>query len=173
MRDILLRFSLIFAAIIFATSAGCDEKPLAVALNSDVVKGWSYAALASATFESGQSPAPSPAPTPSPGGVCSNCNGTGKVGDGRVFAPCAECGGDGKTQEVLQGCTCEDCKCDPCLCPAQSLTSAPAGLSDCVGGVCRLPKASSGDCPGGVCASPPGAPRAPARLLPRLRLFRR
>lgn len=29
-------------------------------------------------------------------GKCDNCNGTGKVGDGRVEFPCEKCGGDGK-----------------------------------------------------------------------------
>jgi len=35
-----------------------------------------------------------PAPTPD-AGECSNCNGTGKIGDGKIVMPCGECGGDG------------------------------------------------------------------------------
>lgn len=35
---------------------------------------------------------PQPSPTP---GKCSNCGGTGRVGDGRVSAVCKSCGGDG------------------------------------------------------------------------------
>jgi hypothetical protein len=35
-----------------------------------------------------------PAPTPD-AGRCDNCNGTGKIGDGRIVMPCPECGGDG------------------------------------------------------------------------------
>jgi hypothetical protein len=35
-----------------------------------------------------------PAPTPD-AGRCENCNGTGKIGDGRIVLPCGECGGDG------------------------------------------------------------------------------
>ena len=35
-----------------------------------------------------------PAPTPD-AGKCENCNGTGKIGDGRIVLPCGECGGDG------------------------------------------------------------------------------
>jgi hypothetical protein len=35
-----------------------------------------------------------PAPTPD-SGRCDNCNGTGKIGDGRIVMPCPECGGDG------------------------------------------------------------------------------
>lgn len=38
---------------------------------------------------------PTPAPTPATA-VCDNCNGTGKVGDGKVFVICPECGGSGK-----------------------------------------------------------------------------
>lgn len=36
-------------------------------------------------------------PTPAPSGKCENCGGTGKVGDGTVFVPCAVCDGDGYT----------------------------------------------------------------------------
>ncbi len=37
------------------------------------------------------------APPPAvPSGKCGNCNGTGKVGDGRVSFPCEKCGGDGE-----------------------------------------------------------------------------
>jgi hypothetical protein len=38
--------------------------------------------------------APTPVP-PAPGGTCSNCDGRGYVGDGRVRVPCQPCGGDG------------------------------------------------------------------------------
>jgi hypothetical protein len=31
------------------------------------------------------------------GDTCDNCGGTGKVGDGTVFVPCAACDGTGKT----------------------------------------------------------------------------
>ncbi len=36
-----------------------------------------------------------PEPSPSPSGKCTNCGGTGRVGDGRVSAVCKACGGDG------------------------------------------------------------------------------
>lgn len=154
--DISLRFALLLAVVLSAS--GCDKEPLAVALNSDVVKGWSYATIASATFDQPSSPAPAPAPNP--GGKCETCNGTGKVGDGRVFTVCQDCGGDG-IAEALQvrspDCACDDCKCEDCKCSK----------------VLSLPGATAlGDCPGGVCSSP-GAPRAPVRIMPRLRLFRR
>jgi len=36
-----------------------------------------------------------PAPTPD-AGRCENCNGTGKIGDGRIVMTCPECNGTGK-----------------------------------------------------------------------------
>lgn len=39
-----------------------------------------------------------PAPEPV-GDTCENCNGTGKVGDGRVFVKCPECDGTGKRKK--------------------------------------------------------------------------
>lgn len=42
---------------------------------------------------------------PAPGGPtkCDNCNGTGKLGDGRVFTPCPVCGGDGVIEAGKSG----------------------------------------------------------------------
>lgn len=39
---------------------------------------------------------PSPQPGPQPGGICENCNGRGKVGDGTVMVTCAVCNGTGR-----------------------------------------------------------------------------
>ena len=41
---------------------------------------------------------PEPAPQPV-GDKCENCNGTGKVGDGRVFVKCPVCDGTGKRKK--------------------------------------------------------------------------
>lgn len=38
-----------------------------------------------------------------PEGVCENCRGTGKIGDGRVVYDCPACGGDGMKE-------CVECK---------------------------------------------------------------
>lgn len=49
-------------------------------------------AFAGVQPDSPNPPTPEPAPNP---GKCIVCNGTGKVGDGRVFVDCGTCGGDG------------------------------------------------------------------------------
>jgi hypothetical protein len=71
-------------------------------------------------------PSPQPDPKPAPG-KCPVCNGTGKVGDGRIFVDCGTCGGDGVV-EAGSACKCgpdckcattpnnPDCKCDKCAC---------------------------------------------------------
>jgi len=41
-------------------------------------------------------PVPTPAPLPTPSGICDNCNGVGKVGDGTVMLTCPVCNGTGK-----------------------------------------------------------------------------
>lgn len=35
-------------------------------------------------------------PSQPPSGICQNCNGTGKIGDGRIEHQCPECKGTGK-----------------------------------------------------------------------------
>lgn len=37
-----------------------------------------------------------PAPPPAPAGKCTNCLGTGKIGDGRIVFDCPACKGTGK-----------------------------------------------------------------------------
>lgn len=49
---------------------------------------------------------PTPAPLPAPDGKCKACNGTGRLGDGRVWTVCQSCGGDG-----IVGAACKDGKC--------------------------------------------------------------
>jgi DnaJ-class molecular chaperone len=41
-----------------------------------------------------------PAPTPD-SDRCENCNGTGKIGDGRIVMPCPECNGTGKAAKSV------------------------------------------------------------------------
>lgn len=58
-------------------------------------------------------PAPSPAPKPPKPAVCENCNGTGKVGDGRVSVVCPVCRGSGKPIVSVLVPGCPDGKCKP------------------------------------------------------------
>jgi hypothetical protein len=46
---------------------------------------------------------PAPSPTPIVPGLCSNCRGTGKIGDGTVMVPCPVCGGDGVMNQGPSG----------------------------------------------------------------------
>lgn len=41
-----------------------------------------------------------PAPKPD-AGRCENCNGTGKIGDGRIVMTCPECNGTGKPSKSV------------------------------------------------------------------------
>jgi hypothetical protein len=77
--------------VLLLVLVGCTPKPVP----EDFIPGITVAVgVAEATNST-----PAPAPQPKPG-VCPNCNGTGKVGDGTIMVPCAECGGDGKIEGV-------------------------------------------------------------------------
>lgn len=58
-------------------------------------------------------------------GICPDCDGSGKVGDGRVFTECLHCGGDGKLDTNLQG---DDC-------PEKLNQKIGGGISRSTGGV--------------------------------------
>lgn len=71
-------------------------------------------------IDQGDSGGPDEPPGP-PGEVCSNCDGTGRVGDGNgASSVCPVCNGSGKGSLPPQAstkCPCGgDCKCDPCDC---------------------------------------------------------
>lgn len=57
------------------------------------LEGWSYAISGLAIMDN-RTPNVEPDEEDSKG-ECSTCNGTGRVGDGRVFVECLDCGGDG------------------------------------------------------------------------------
>ncbi len=59
-------------------------------------KAEAAAVLAAEIELGGKSPAPVPTPTPS--GKCSNCNGTGRLGDGTINVKCPVCDGTGEVQ---------------------------------------------------------------------------
>jgi hypothetical protein len=59
-----------------------------------------FRATAAAVLTAGTESVPKPEPKPEPG-VCQNCNGKGKLGDGTISVPCPVCGGDGRTDNEL------------------------------------------------------------------------
>jgi len=88
MGDDMIKRALL-ALVLCVTFVGCDKAapgPLPVA----VADGWAWAMVGAASLEAAE-----PRPKPVPGSPCSTCNGTGKVGDGRVAVECQDCGGDG------------------------------------------------------------------------------
>ncbi len=48
-------------------------------------------------------------PTPAPSDVCGNCDGTGKIGDGRIVLECPACKGTGKKPKTAPTCTTGTC----------------------------------------------------------------
>ncbi|WP_425618060.1 hypothetical protein NA78x_001753 [Anatilimnocola sp. NA78] len=107
--------SLLLGAMCLIPLAGCSAD--ALGSQEDYTAKWS--ALAAAQ----QLQAPNVIPdTPVKPGICSNCNGKGRLGDGVVSVPCPACGGDGKVgndpgpgaalpTSTESNCTCEDCGC--------------------------------------------------------------
>lgn len=168
-----------FLALLVAC-VGCDEwkpsKPLPLAQ----VDGWCAAMAGVAAFDNGDS---QPAPVPKPEGKCDTCGGTGKVGDGRVFVDCMECGGDGVLGSAGPlcctagaDCSCDDCTCGPsCSCSSQAVQEvekAPVVMRQvCSGGVCRLVpveasnQAVSQSCSSGSCSTSVRYRTGPLRRL--------
>lgn len=85
-------------------------------------KGWGWSMVATATHGKVIKPA---TPVKPAGDVCQTCNGTGKVGDGRVFQTCRDCDGTGKPKKNLPA-------------PVAVLPSSQAPV--CVGGACYYPQ---------------------------------
>lgn len=76
--------SFVILAVLAVTAPGVDRARLA-------------ADMAYAVVTVAAAPAPSPSPSPTPAtDACPECNGTGKLGDGRVFVTCPDCNGTGK-----------------------------------------------------------------------------
>jgi hypothetical protein len=73
-----------------------------------------------------------PTPAPQPGDKCANCNGVGRVSDGRVSVECPVCDGTGKPKKSA---------------PASPPPAAPikkASVSPCPNGTCQWPTRSIG-----------------------------
>ena len=76
--------SFVILAVLAVTAPGVDRARLA-------------ADMAYAVVTVAAAPAPSPSPSPTPAtDACPECNGTGKLGDGRVYVTCPDCNGTGK-----------------------------------------------------------------------------
>jgi DnaJ-class molecular chaperone len=90
-------------------TCGCAQPPLHTgdaAITADL-------ACETAHMLIGLKNAPPPAPAPV-SDKCENCNGTGRVGDGRVSVTCPVCKGSGKPiKSVLVPRDCPDGKCRP------------------------------------------------------------
>lgn len=76
--------SLILLAML---AVGCESS--APISDSSRLDGWAYAMSGAATWDR------TAGPDEDASGKCATCNGTGRVGDGRVFSECLDCGGDG------------------------------------------------------------------------------
>lgn len=95
---------------------GCDE--VACGSQEDFTPKWSALAASQTLAVDPATPV-----TPVKPGICSNCNGKGKVGDGTIMLPCTVCGGDGRIEAVSAtnqcanpDCNCENCKGKDCTC---------------------------------------------------------
>jgi len=86
-------------------------------------KGWGWSMVATAT--QGKVIAKPPGPVKPVGDTCQTCQGTGKVGDGRVFQTCKDCDGTGKTRKGQSA-------------PVAILP--PNQSPVCVGGTCYYPQ---------------------------------
>jgi len=71
--------------ILIAATVVCAS---ALLLHAESVEGWLYSRAGVAVYLPDES-------QPAPSGKCETCNGTGRVGDGRVDVACQDCGGDG------------------------------------------------------------------------------
>lgn len=82
------------------------------AVSHNDVEGYLYSRAGVAIMQPDQA-----VPQPAPSGKCETCNGTGRVGDGRVSVVCQDCGGDGIASTgspisfVVQDVVCEDGVC--------------------------------------------------------------
>lgn len=72
---------------------GCES----ITIDENDSKAKAILIIAASSFKSD---APDNQPTPDINDSCPTCNGTGKVGDGRIFAKCLDCDGTGKVKDV-------------------------------------------------------------------------
>lgn len=94
MNEFMTRLIVVLMLLLFVVCMGCNSTTAIPAPGTHTPLIASVAGLVTA---SDGTPAPNPPTPPVPSGVCDNCKGTGKLGDGTVSVPCPVCGGDGRT----------------------------------------------------------------------------
>lgn len=91
MKSITEIIAAIIVALVAAAPVSCSRD------NREASSDYRYKAAAIVVAKPSE-PTPSPQPVD---GVCDNCKGTGKLGDGTVVRNCPVCGGDGRTDNEL------------------------------------------------------------------------
>lgn len=81
-----------FMAVMVVVAVGCDI-PVSVSQDVDAAITAELACEASLAVVSLRN---KPSPDKPASGQCDNCNGTGKIGDGRIVMVCPSCNGTGK-----------------------------------------------------------------------------
>lgn len=84
-----------FMAFMVVAVVGC-ELPVAVPHDVDAAITAELACESALAVLSSKTP---PVPDKPVSGKCDNCNGTGKIGDGRIVMVCPSCNGTGKKTE--------------------------------------------------------------------------
>lgn len=84
------RFVIVFSIVMVGCVASLPADP---GISADLA---TEAARMVLVLRQGLPPAPD-----APAGQCENCNGTGKIGDGRIVMKCPVCDGTGKAAESV------------------------------------------------------------------------
>ena len=92
--------------IVALVLAGCRPTITYPAVSADLACETAYAVLRLRSQIA-------PTPTPPKSDKCANCDGTGKIGDGRIVVTCPVCGGTGKKVQSVLVRPCPDGKCRP------------------------------------------------------------
>jgi DnaJ-class molecular chaperone len=81
-----------FMAVMVVVAVGCDI-PVSVSQDVDAAITAELACEASLAIVASRN---QPSPDKPVSGQCDNCNGTGKIGDGKIVMVCPSCNGTGK-----------------------------------------------------------------------------
>jgi len=78
--------------VLVCSVVGCDFEPASTVPSVAFVDGYVYTVAGASIDGSEIKPPPKP-----DGELCETCDGSGKVGDGKVFTTCMDCNGLGRT----------------------------------------------------------------------------